>query len=844
MIKITGIEISDFGRHVHIKQKIDGNIIGLAGKNGEGKTTILQSVELGITGAIETKDNDPLSAWIRRGTRDGKAAKSSMVSLDFETDASKVGKITRRITKTTTSRELTLEGMDDGPFSADKKVQQIMMDLLGVDKKALSSTVFIKQGAVDAMFGGKTERRDFYTRLLMLGHLAKLADTIDGYRKSVASSVVDLSGVLDEAHNAERETTAAFEEYDSLLSKSQDCTEWISTINRIVFLFGDQTAAHEAVVKDITLLGSDPTAKIDAILADNRNRELRIAEISAARLAHSKTQIVLMNKTKELSDAESLRGWYDELATAKTELAARTQESNAAIDYNSLAIELQRKVDASVIVSELAGKESAIEFEVQMSEGRHTGATEACDAAWNKFENASRQATILRNDCSLREKILAEVQLARTGHEHDSTCLVCGSNVQDESYLAKTVAEAKAKALAADNDAASAKQAYDTCKALLDQAIRDLDANKLSLQNVRAKLTAARDILKDCTISTDELSRQVEEARKNAVAQSMAIQEIERLRNLIARLETLIAGRSNPTDNEIANHKAALESAKTACRPWNSEIDAEEIRLKSEVELAKSQIETLRSSQTRLQSSREWLSRTESELQDLCSNQVSSLPEDIYDRTRVMTSDLAAEIEQKLRQRQSEYDGLKGARDAARTSMVNAQSRVIETENKIEGQKQRIELAARLERLKSAFKPDGATTDYLDYKFAQVAALASDYLAESGADFTVVASENEPLSFDFIRMTPGEEWLGQSRLSGGQRIRLAVATLRAIHSLVVPNVGLLVLDEPTTHLDTEAKLALAEMLRRIGNEGGLQIIVCDHDPVILDACSSIIEIPS
>jgi exonuclease SbcC len=73
---------------------------------------------------------------------------------------------------------------------------------------------------------------------------------------------------------------------------------------------------------------------------------------------------------------------------------------------------------------------------------------------------------------------------------------------------------------------------------------------------------------------------------------------------------------------------------------------------------------------------------------------------------------------------------------------------------------------------------------------------------------------------------------------------LAVATLRAIHSLVVPNVGLLVLDEPTTHLDTEAKLALAEMLRRIGNEGGLQIIVCDHDPVILDACSSVIEIPA
>ena len=844
MLKITGIEISDFGRHVHIKQKIDGNIIGLAGKNGEGKTTILQSVELGITGSIETKDNDPLSAWIRRGTRDGKVAKSSMVALDFETDASKVGRIVRRITKTTTSRELSIEGMEDGPFSADKKVQQIMMDILGVDKKALSSTVFIKQGAVDAMFGGKTERRDFYTRLLMLGHLAKLADTIDGYRKSVASSVVDLSGVLDEAQNAERETTSAFEEFDSLLSNAQDCTELIALISRISFLFSDQTAAHEAIVKDINLLGSDPTAKIDAILADNRNRELRIAEIGADRLAHSETQVVLMNLMKTLNDAEALRVWHDELAAARSDYTAILLESDSTTDYNSLATSLQRKVDASVVVTGLSSKEAELEFDVQMSEAQYTGASEAYADALKKWEDAARQAATLRDDCKLREKIFEEVQRARTGHEHDSTCLVCGSNVQDASYLARTVAEAQASARDAEEKANALKATSDACKAITDQVRRDLDVKKTDLQNVRTKLASAREILGDSTESTEELRNQAEEARNKATSQAIATKDIERIRGTIERLEALIDGRSNPTDNDIAEHKTLVANAEFSCKPWNPALDEEEVKLKVEVDTAKSEVETLRSSQARLQASREWLARTEAELEELCSTKALHIPADIYDRGRVMTAEIASEIGSKLRQRQSDYDSLKGARNAARTAMVNAQTRVIETENKIEGQKQRVELASRLERLKSAFKPDGATTDYLDYKFAQVAALASDYLAESGADFTVVASENEPLSFDFIRMTPGEEWLGQSRLSGGQRIRLAVATLRAIHSLVVPNVGLLVLDEPTTHLDTEAKLALAEMLRRIGTEGGLQIIVCDHDPVILDACSSIIEIPA
>jgi exonuclease SbcC len=844
MIRLTGIEISDFGRHVYIKQKIDGNIIGLAGKNGEGKTTILQSVELGVTGGIETKDNDPLSAWIRRGTRDGKVAKSSMVALDFETDSRKVGKIVRRITKTTTSRELTIEGMDDGPFSADKKVQKIMMDLLGVDKKALSSTVFIKQGAVDAMFGGKTERREFYTRLLMLGHLAKLADTIDGYRKNVASSVVDLSGVLDEAQNAEREATSIFEEYEPMLAAAHDCTEWITLINRISFLFGDQAAAHENVAKELNLLGSDPTAKIDAILAKNRNHELRIAEISVDRLAHADAQVVLMNRMKSLRDAEAIRECYDELETAKIEYAALVQESDSSVDYHAMATSLQRKIDASVIIAGLSGKESELSFDVQMSEAQYTGAAAAYDDACSKWENAARQATALRNDCTLREKILEEVQMARAGHEHDSACLVCGSNVQDASYLARTVAEAQVSARDAEVKANSLKETSDACKLLMEQARRDLDTKKIALQNIISKLTSAREIVGESTASTDELREQAEEARNKATSQSMAAKEIERIRGVIRRLESLIAGQSNPTDNDIAAHKTLVANDKADCKPWDATLDEEETRLKREVETSKAEVDTLRSSQTRLQASREWLIRTEAELEELCLTKVSHIPADIYIQGRVMTASLADEISTNLRQRQSEYDSLQGARDAARTAMVNAQSRVIETENKIEGQKQRVELASRLERLKTAFKPDGATTDYLDYKFAQVAALASDYLAESGADFTVVASENEPLSFDFIRMAPGEEWLGQSRLSGGQRIRLAVATLRAIHSLVVPNVGLLVLDEPTTHLDTEAKLALAEMLRRIGNEGGLQIIVCDHDPVILDACSSVIEIPA
>ena len=108
----------------------------------------------------------------------------------------------------------------------------------------------------------------------------------------------------------------------------------------------------------------------------------------------------------------------------------------------------------------------------------------------------------------------------------------------------------------------------------------------------------------------------------------------------------------------------------------------------------------------------------------------------------------------------------------------------------------------------------------------------------------VCASAEQPLSYDFMRLDrPDEVWLPQTCMSGGQKGRLAVATLRAIHALVMPNVGLLVLDEPTTHLDDDTKLSMAEMLRSIGDEGTLQLIVCDHSRVITASFTETIDIP-
>jgi exonuclease SbcC len=835
MIKVTEIELENFGRHRHIKQKLEGNIVGLTGPNGRGKSTILQGIQFAITGMIDHPD--PLSKFIRQGNRGG-VAKSATVRLAFEVDGRK-GVITRKITKTTTSRELTLDGLD-GPVSADKRVAEIMFQLLEVDKRALGSTVFIRQGAIADMFGKDTERREFYTRLLMLGHLTKIADVVDGYRKTVASSVIDLSSVLDEAENAQNEANAAFEDAERRLKETVDCTSFLATATRLSFLFNDQTSASNTVTSESLKLGSNPEQRLLENLVIVDVNTTAIKEINDKRLSHARAETSKSEAMRSLIAAETLQTLWSEF----NETSQKLEQAQNLVTTSNPADEvtvLQRKVDACTTVSTCEALVQNLTFDVELAQAQTDGAQKMLEEARLALDAVNTTVTEQQRDLDIRANILSEIEKA--GHDCDAQCMVCGSNAVNASYLEKTTRELEARLRVTNESFAGAYAAHKTAYDSVGSLRLNLSCKTTELFNIQSRLKAAREVLDGTAADKDVIIAELEDAKVRAAAYAHSSAEVQRLTALYTTIAAKIASRPEPTLQEMEELRLLVHTTSAACKPWDSTLDAKESQLRSDIAICESETTAMRTAQTHLQAAKDWLGRVESELQVLCASDVQTLPSAVYDKGSVVTSNVAEEMVTKLQSMQTDYDHLRGMREAARAAMMVAQRRVIETETKIDNQKQRIELIARLVKLRDAFKPSGVSLDYLDYKFSQVATVASDYLAESGADFTVMASPGEPLAYDFIRMEPGEDWLSQSRLSGGQRVRLAVATLRAIHSLVVPNVGLLVLDEPTTHLDSDAKLAMAEMLRRIGNEGGLQILVCDHDPILIDAFTSTIEIP-
>jgi len=88
---------------------------------------------------------------------------------------------------------------------------------------------------------------------------------------------------------------------------------------------------------------------------------------------------------------------------------------------------------------------------------------------------------------------------------------------------------------------------------------------------------------------------------------------------------------------------------------------------------------------------------------------------------------------------------------------------------------------------------------------------------------------NDDLSFECLfpdSVKPAD------RLSGGEKVALAVSMRFALHDLLAANLGLLVLDEPTNYLDKDNIECLVDVLEKVkarAHASGLQVIVVTHE---------------
>ncbi len=835
--------MDDFGRHKRISQQFDGNVIGLAGPNGKGKSTVIQALQLGLTGTIEHPDS--LNAFIRKSGGE-KPPKKARVKVNFVADGKK-GSITRIITNNTNSRELVWEGLPDDTKSitADKRVADILFEILGVDKKAINSTVFIGQGELGKMFGKDPERREFYTRLLMLGHLDKIADVVDVYRKQIADSTQDLTAVKDAADTAYTQAQEFYELCQQELGGMVSPKEDIDAAMALVGLFSRHASAEQAFTDAETALAAaqgpndisnaEREARIDALQLWLDDANLKRRTHAALTSAAAKAQAVV----KQTADAARAFAALDKAEAALAALPPQPTEDPrnrlATLDGYLANFDAITKLEEHVpgLVAEVARCQG--EFDAL-----DTGEALEIQTLWDAADTHRKG---LVNDLRLRESLQREMSTAGA----TTCCTLCGSSNPDSSYLEKSISDLKLLLDVATTDLnalttrrtqtiqkrAAAENALTCQKVELDRVNADLKRRKVMANMVGTRATVEAQRAEVETIVSSYITEAAD--RKRLTAEALTC------RGEAQRFERPPAGEYD----RLTQAADAAEDA-LAAFVWDPTLDQQEVPVIAEMSEQRRKIAASAAAQAAYTAASAQRESVEKELTAAIEHIGPTHPA-LHARlegTGILTAATVTKAAEDMRLEQTAYDHQVGKAAAAKEAVLQASAAVGELELKIAEQGERRILAQDLVKLRDTFKPSGASLEYLDYKFGQIASMASDYLAESQADFMVAASADIPLAFEFVRLDrPDEVWMPQNRMSGGQKVRLAVATLRAIHALVMPDVGLLVLDEPTTHLDDDAVRSMAEMLKKIGDEGTLQMVVCDHNPVLIDAFSDIIEIP-
>jgi len=139
----------------------------------------------------------------------------------------------------------------------------------------------------------------------------------------------------------------------------------------------------------------------------------------------------------------------------------------------------------------------------------------------------------------------------------------------------------------------------------------------------------------------------------------------------------------------------------------------------------------------------------------------------------------------------------------------------------------------------NVFSRDGpVATSLRSWALNTVSAKASEYLTLLNTKIQRIALSEKSRDISVACFSKTES-LELESLSGGEKVSVALALRLGMASLLgASNLNLMILDEPTTHLDAERKKSLVGVLSQLSNisssETRMQFLIITHDEEIFE----------
>jgi len=887
---INKVELTNFKSHENTKIDFNTGITVILGNNGAGKSSILEAISYALFKKVDGKLGE-----LNRKTGDNENITNMKVKVDF-THNSRSYSVTRgKKTSATAQLRYNEENNKNLICKGDSNVTSEIMSILNLDSDSFLNAVYIKQGEITELID-KTpaERQKFISKLLNIDSLKNawehMRDVIEEYENLKNVNEGRLSreeNKRQELEQLEQEIKTSISSIDQLKTQQKKYDEEFTKIKQVK----EENEKNKKEYDNITMMISEKEGRINDLKESMGKYEKEKTEIE-------KTEVEIKELEKEVKVLPEYRRFKDtktELDKINEKLEHNSTEINRIQKQHEIMDEIRADYDAYLIHKikneEILKRKEELLIKHQEYQQIITRRKDA-ENRKNKLVKQINQTVekahkLLNKTFTSPEDVEKTIDEYNKEYEEISKDLnekikKCEQDIHSNNVIIKNTEKSL-------NDLKQAKDICPICQSAIshqkhDELTEEYETTIAKCEQVndysRGKINEYKELLEDveskyklvCQINIPLLKEKNKEFNEKLVEikeYKKYDEEIEENYSKLEEVEKALSNNKlelerleNPYHTYCSSEKILKDSvSKEELEKVKLELEEKRDRIKFEFEEFRHKISIvddidykIKYLEERQREYNQKLGRVENK--DRVINNIKEINEKILvsdndlKNYRIKLAELSFDdkeyekinkeyisYDEKIRENMSLITKKETEKVMYKQNLENVENELRNLEKIKKEQIKLKDYIKLLKDLRELYGKDGVQKTLRNRVKPQIERETMNIFSEFDFDYTNINLD------DTYAMTiqTGNDTLEITSLSGGEKIVIALALRLAIAKVISQNrTQLLILDEPTVHLDVNKKSDLIDIIRKINIVP--QIIVVTHDYEMLNLSDNIINV--
>jgi DNA repair protein SbcC/Rad50 len=889
---IERIKLKNFKSHQNTQIKFKTGISIIIGENGAGKSSILEAVSFAL---FKQHSGKKIEHLIKNNEENKN--EEMMVELDFVAKGRNY-RVYRKKSSSSSKAELKIkEGNTYHTLTyKDNQVTKEIQKILEIDSDLFLNAIYVRQGEISNLIEkSPAEKKQMIGKLLGIDSLEKAWKDMKGILDKYKDQRIRLEGVLESFEDLKDELESKKRNNDQLktITKDLNCQieERIIESNLLkekIEILDKRSLEFE---KNTTLLLSknhfleqlEKTRKdLDWHLTELKSQEKEITELKP-KLSKLKVLKNLEEKIKELKnltkDKERLTNVLNEIQRFEKILTDNEPYYN---DYSLLNNEIGNLKYAKgqfegnrVLFEQYTTRKSKIEAKMNQSLDKTMNILKKSNQILNTHFNSVEEfknhlATFkpqLESEIQKTSEYIQDIQKELSNIQVKNQDLKKPieelERVKDLCPICKsTITSEKRDELI--NDYQTDIETNILRSRDLKEKLIEIEAQKENLDSHQSKIQSINlSILKEYLKSVEEDNKEIKNINSNLKELQDKIGILEgieknikdkksQINSIKGKYENYIAAKGSLESlGDIEEHSSNLDEINTSIRDLRKKISALMELAGDSVENLPEEIVYLEGINQKYQrligkvSQKESLLQKQKENKNLIHETIKEL-EEINKKIEDLNynKEFYERVKQESNLKYEELNQLSGEKQTLIGQMNQLSQSIQELELKVESytqyQKELISLIDFLKLLnliRELYGKDGIQKDLRNRSKIQIEQNTLEFFEKFNFEYSDIKLDE---NYDLTVYGPnGENTLDM--MSGGEKIAIALALRLGItRTISKGNLELIMLDEPTIHLDTYRRQELIDILKKMSIIP--QMIIVTHDADMEDAADNILRI--